>query len=164
LNRELVYGRNPVLECLRAKRRRAHRLHLLRDIKGVDEIRRAAADLPTETATRRELDRLAKGGVHQGVILECDPLPVLALREFLRQSLPADTTVVLLDGLTDPQNVGAIARTATGFGARALILTRDRAVSMTPALGKAAAGALEHLDLVRVTNLVEAMKSLKRDW
>lgn len=157
----LVYGRNSVLECLRAGRRRARKLHLLKGGDDFEAIRAAAPYVPVVETSRAELDRLSQGGVHQGVVLEADPLPVLDLKTWLAKPLAKDAVVVLLDGVTDPHNLGAIARSAAAMGASALVLSEDRAAPLTPTAVKAASGAMEHIDLVRVTNLTRCIVQLK---
>ena len=68
------------------------------------------------------IDRAAKGGVHQGVVLEADPLPVLDLKSWLAKPIAKDAVVLILDGVTDPHNLGAIARSAVAMGAAAIVL------------------------------------------
>jgi 23S rRNA (guanosine2251-2'-O)-methyltransferase len=160
-NREIVYGRNAALECLRAQRRTVHRAHLLAGGESLDEFRDAAGGVELDEASRSDLDRLAKGGVHQGVVLEADPLPRSDAREWLGSGLGRDVIAVLLDSITDPHNLGAIARSAVAFGARALVVPEDRAAPITPAAVKAASGAMEHIDLVSVTNLARTMALMK---
>ncbi len=157
----LLYGRNSVLECLRAGRRRARKLYLLKGGDDFDAIRAAAPGVPVVETSRAELDRLAQDGVHQGVVLEADPLPVLDLKSWLAKPLAKDAVVILLDGVTDPHNLGAIARSAVAMGASALVITEDRGAPLSPAAVKTASGAMEHIDLVRVTNLTRCIGQLK---
>ncbi len=158
---DYVYGKVPVLECLRSGKRPARKLFLLRDAKGLDEIRNASAGVPVETCTRAELDKLTQGAVHQGVVLEAGPLPVLALAEWVESPPPDDAIAVILDGVEDPHNFGAIVRSAAACGASAVIFGKDRAAPLSPAAVKSAAGGMEHVTLVRATNLVRAIDSLK---
>lgn len=158
---DIVYGRNSVLECLRARRRRTRALHLLSGGEDLDEIREAAEGVRIVEASRADLDRLAKGGVHQGVVLECDPLPLYDLKVWLERPIARDAVVVLLDGVTDPHNLGAIARSAVAMGAAALMLSEDRAAPITATAVKAASGAMEHIDLVRMKNVARAIEQLK---
>jgi len=158
---DIVYGRNSVLECLRARRRRARVLHVLSGGEDLDEIREAGGGLRIVEASRTDLDRLAKGGVHQGVVLECDPLPLYDLKAWLDRPIAKDAIVILLDGVTDPHNLGAIARSAAAMGAAALMLPEDRAAPITATAVKAASGAMEHIDIVRVKNVARAIEQLK---
>jgi 23S rRNA (guanosine2251-2'-O)-methyltransferase len=161
IHREIVYGRNAALECLRAGRRAVHRVYLQTGSSGTDEFDAAGRESAVEEVSRDELDRLAKGGVHQGVLLEADPLPRLDARGWLSGDLPRDVIAVLLDSVTDPHNLGAVARSAVAFGARALVVPEDRAAPITPVAVKAASGALEYVDLVSVTNLARTIALMK---
>lgn len=158
---ERVIGRIPVLECLLAGKRRAHRLFLQGGVKGLDEIRKAAQGLPIDTRTRRDLDALAEGALHQGVILEANPLPVLKDSEWLARPCPDHAVVVVLDGIEDPHNFGAIVRSAAACDAAAVVFTKDRSAPLSPVAVKSAAGGMEHIDLVRATNLVRCLEGLK---
>lgn len=164
MKRERVIGRIPVLECLRARRRAAHKLYLLADAKDLIEIKRAAPHVPTEYLARKDLDKLAGGAVHQGVILEASPLPVLAVEEWLDKSpVPGDAIVVLLDGIEDPHNFGAIVRSAAACGAAAVVFGKDRAAPLSPVAVKAAAGGMEYVDLVQATNLGRAIETFQKN-
>ncbi len=102
---------------------------------------------------------LPPGAVHQGLAVRAAPLPALSLDE---ACAPADARpVVILDGVTDPQNVGAVFRSAAAFGARALILQDRKSPPLTGALAKAAAGAVEMCPCVRVVNLARAIARLR---
>jgi 23S rRNA (guanosine2251-2'-O)-methyltransferase len=103
---------------------------------------------------------LPEGAVHQGVALEAAPLIAPSLEQFLDEQTQR-RPLLLLDQVTDPQNVGAILRSAAAFEAGAVILPRDHAPLDSPVLAKAACGALELVPLIAVTNLAQAMKTLK---
>jgi 23S rRNA (guanosine2251-2'-O)-methyltransferase len=160
--RDRVIGRIPVLECLRAKKRIARRLFLLRDAKGLEAIRAAAGTIPVQECARADLDNLAKGAVHQGVILEADPLPLVSLDRWLQGSVPSDAIVVILDGVEDPHNFGAIVRSASACAASAVVFGKDRSAPLSSAAMKSAAGAMEYIDLIEVTNLVRSVEALKQ--
>ena len=133
----------------------------------VDQIRRLAAgrDLEVVDVPRGELDRLtgagAGTGTHQGVVLQVPPFGYLHLDDVLARALDAGGPglLVALDGVSDPHNVGAIARSAAAFGAHGLVLPERRAAGVTPAAWKASAGALARLPVARVPNLVRALRS-----
>lgn len=161
MSHQIVYGRNPVFACLKAGKRKAYALHLLRDGKNLDALRRAAEGVPVRECQRGELDKLARGGVHQGVILETDDLPVASFDDWVKRGLPENALLVVLDGVEDPHNFGAITRTACACGANAVIFAEDRAAPLSPVAVKSSAGAVEYIDLVRAKNLNRAMDALK---
>jgi len=119
------------------------------------------ASIPLRFETRETLDREAgKGAVHQGVVAVAG---AQRYRELDDVVAPAGETslLVLLDGVEDPHNLGAIIRTAYAAGADALVVPERRAAPLTETVGKAAAGALEYLPVARVTNLNRALETLK---
>jgi len=121
----------------------------------------AAQDIPVEWASRKELDYLTHEGVHQGVVLEADPLPLLRLESWLEDAGNPQSLVVILDSIEDPHNFGAIARSAAACGASALMFAKDRSAPISPVSMKSAAGAMEYVDLIQVTNLPRALDMLK---
>lgn len=127
-------------------------------------IRATARDrnIVVRTEDRKRLDLLTRGGHHQGVALKTSGYPYVAFEDIL-EDVRADegATVVVLDHLEDPQNVGSILRTACAVGATGVILPEDRGCGVTPAAVRASAGASEYLKVARVVNLVRAMKQLQ---
>jgi len=127
---------------------------------------RLAAEAPGLGATPEICDRnaiesvLPKGAVHQGVALATGPLPYTALED-ITETAEDRCLVVVLDQVTDPQNVGAILRSAAVFGAAAVVLPERNAAPESGSLAKAASGALEAVPLVRVSNLARALGTLK---
>ncbi len=115
-----------------------------------------------EVVAREEIARaLPAGAVHQGLALSCQPLSQPGLARFLAGLAERPATVVALDQVTDPQNVGAILRSAAAFGADALVTTADRAPEEGGTLAKAASGALEIVPYIQETNLARALEQLK---
>lgn len=151
----LIPGRRPVAEALRAGRR----LHevVCEDPEAVPEIAEVAcaAGVAVRTTTRAALDDLAGGVRHQGVAAVAPDFPYVGLHE-----IGEPATVVVLDGVTDPQNLGAIARSAEAAGDAALVLAKRRAAHVTPAAEKAAAGAFSWLRVALVPNLARALGAL----
>ena len=159
---ELLIGRIPVLECLRAKRRKALQLFLLDTGRGLEEIEAVAGHVPTRRISRHELDRLTDGATHQGVVLRAAPLHMHTLSDWLAKPLAKDAFVVILDCVEDPQNFGAIVRSAAACGASAIIFPKDRSAPISPTTIKSAAGAVDHIDMVLVPNIARAATELKK--
>ena len=166
--REVLYGRQPVREALRAGRREVFRLCMLRATKpspDLEEIRQWAArrGVPVRDAERDELERTTAGGNHQGVALEAAAYRYAEFDALL--AAPAEKggppLILLLDHIEDPQNVGSLLRTAEAAGVSGVVLPVDRSAAVTPAAVRASSGAAEHLRICRVVNLVRAMGALK---
>ncbi|HET7310197.1 MAG TPA: 23S rRNA (guanosine(2251)-2'-O)-methyltransferase RlmB [Mycobacteriales bacterium] len=162
---EVVAGRNAVVEALRAAVP-AMALYVATGVtrdERIDEIRKRAGDLGLSMleAGRTQLDRLSGGAPHQGVVLHVRPFDYDQVDDVLRRALeqPAPPLLVALDGVTDPHNLGAIARSAAAFGAHGLLLPERRAVGVTASAWKASAGTLARLPVARATNLVRALKT-----
>ena len=162
-----IYGANPVLEAIRAHPQEIVRIlvergHDGRPSHGAERVVQAAheAGVRVEDAPRGELQRRASGGAHQGIGAELSEFHYAELDDLLLPSAQKPFLVVL-DGVTDPQNLGALARSAQALGAHGLVLPKDRAAGVTPAAFKAAAGALERFPVARVTNLSRALEELK---
>lgn len=165
---EILAGRNSVYEALRAGRRRVQRILVAR---GAQE-RGTLADLLAEAATQRvtveqvdrgQLDRVAGDLHHQGVVAEATPYPYAEVADLLRlaQRRSEPPLLLALDAVQDPQNVGTLLRTAEVVGAHGVLLPGRRAAQITPAVSRASAGAVEHLLIAQVTNLVRALDELK---
>jgi 23S rRNA (guanosine2251-2'-O)-methyltransferase len=106
---------------------------------------------------------LPPGAVHQGLAAKVHPLPDRSIEDVIAEAEGLDQAqVIILDQVTDPQNVGTILRSAASFGALAVVLTERHAAPESGALAKAASGALEHVPLIRVTNLARALELLKK--
>jgi 23S rRNA (guanosine2251-2'-O)-methyltransferase len=152
---EIIYGLRPVVEALKSRRRRV--LEVL-DATGDRSVREAAGGLPIKKVPRSRVDELARGGVHQGVVARAEPYPYSGLEEIVAAPEPL---VLVLDGVTDPRNLGAVLRAADGAGASGVVIPKDRAVGVTAAAVKASAGASEHVRVARVTNLRRAVDRIK---
>ena len=157
MKQETVYGKRPVVEALRSGRRKVFEVI---DAVGDEEVANAAGarGVSVKRASRQRVEELAWGGVHQGVAARVEPYPYTGLEEIL--SIP-DPLVLVLDGVTDPRNLGAVLRAADGAGASGVVIPRDRAVGVTAAAVKASAGASEHVLVARVTNLRRAVDTMK---
>jgi 23S rRNA (guanosine2251-2'-O)-methyltransferase len=167
-----VYGLNPVLEALKAHPQDVVRVLLERgrDGRRSHAGERAAqeaakAGVHVEDAAHGELSRRSRSGVHQGVGAELAEFRYAELPDLIEAARARSEPpfLLVLDGVTDPQNVGALARSAHALGAHGLVVPKDRAAGIGPAAFKAAAGALEHCPVARVTNLSRAIEDLKED-
>ncbi|RME98643.1 MAG: 23S rRNA (guanosine(2251)-2'-O)-methyltransferase RlmB [Chloroflexi bacterium] len=164
---ETLYGRNAARETLRARRRHVHRLILAENVKSspiIDEITGLAkkAGVPVQRAPRREMDQIAPG--HQGVALTVGAYPTVDVADILHRAAEKEEPpfIVVLDHIEDPQNLGAILRTAEIAGVHGVILPKQRAAKITPAAVNASAGAAEHMWVAEVANLVQTLKNLKQ--
>lgn len=175
---QVIYGIHAVRELLERRPQDVQSLYLLEGTKpdpkpGRDDkpdalslVRQAAekAGIRPVLKSRSELDRISQNGVHQGAVALCaefayesDPLaPVRRAQEAGKTPV-----VLILDGVTDPQNLGALIRSACVLGADAVVIPQDRAAQVTAGAIKAAAGATSQLPIVKVANLVRAMEQLK---
>jgi 23S rRNA (guanosine2251-2'-O)-methyltransferase len=164
---ETLYGRNGVCESLRARRRKPYKLILAEGIQQTDVVNQIIslaekASIPVSHTERRNLNWL--GDIHhQGVALETSEYPYSSLDDILATAQARDRAplVLLLDLLQDPQNVGSLLRTAEAVGVHGVVMQQRRAVGVTPAVVHASAGAVEHLLVAQVTNLVDAIGRLK---
>ena len=152
----IVYGRNPVREALRG--RRAHALERIWATRGAaGEQWLAGRDVAVVDSV--EIERLCGSDAHQGVCADAGPYPYVGAPELLSGPEPV---LVALDEVQDPQNLGAICRSAECAGATGVVITERRSVQVTPAVCKASAGAVEHLPVARVTNLSDFLVSAKQ--
>lgn len=154
-----LYGIHTVGAAIANPRRRCRRLLVTRNALARLEIADPAAlPFPVETVEPRAIDALVgSDAVHQGALLEAEPLKPLSLDDLGDCDL-----VLVLDQVTDPHNVGAVMRSAVAFGAGALITTARHSPAESGVLAKSASGALEHVDHVEVRNLAEALAALSR--
>lgn len=166
---EMLYGRNAVHEALRAGRRRCQSLLLAKGVRESDtisDILRLAAErrIPVRQVDRRQLDELGPVN-HQGIAAQVGVYPyaeVEAMLDLARQrNEPA--LLLLLDCLQDPQNLGTLLRTADAVEVHGVVIPRHRAADITPAVSNSSAGAVEHLLIAQVTNLVRVMEALKQE-
>lgn len=164
---EILYGRNPVYESLRAGLRPARSLFLAeghQEKKIIDEIVQLAKarNLPIKQVSKNQITQMAGHDHHQGVVLETGDYPYKLLDELLSNIPPEEPPfLLLLDLLQDPQNVGSLLRTADAVGVHGVILQERRGVGVTPAVVNSSSGAAEHLQIAQVTNLVQVMRDLK---
>ncbi len=160
----LICGINPVLEALSAGTRHFDRLLIVKGLRSrrlSDAIRRATRlGIPLRFEMRETLDRMAGGVPHQGVIAVVSARPVLSLENLLENARdPA--LLMALDGVEDPRNLGAILRSVEAAGADGALIPERHSAGLSETVGRASAGALEHVQVARVGNLVQALETLK---
>jgi 23S rRNA (guanosine2251-2'-O)-methyltransferase len=186
--RELIYGRNAVYECLRAGQREVYKLLVSEGAQekgALSKSLRLAGEksIAIQRVPRAQLDRISDG--HQGVAAEVNGYPYVALDDLTQwgysgrgEGARADRSEALgceadqgegleplflvLDCVQDPQNLGALLRTAEAVGVSGVVIAQDRAASITPAVVNASSGATEHLRIARVTNIVRSLEKVKK--
>ncbi|GGD90094.1 23S rRNA (guanosine(2251)-2'-O)-methyltransferase RlmB [Aureimonas endophytica] len=155
-DRVRLYGLHTVAAALGNPERRLHKLLATRNALARLELDTDALPCPFEIVEPRALDvALGSDAVHQGVMLEAEPLPQRRVADLSQASL-----VLVLDQVTDPHNVGAILRSAVAFGAGAVISTTRHSPQESGVLAKSASGALEHVPSIQVVNLAQALDEL----
>jgi 23S rRNA (guanosine2251-2'-O)-methyltransferase len=157
----LIYGINSVSEALKA-RRVSRLVHERGAGPRVDALVARAHDLriAVEVVDRRALDKIARGGVHQGVAADVQALPAYTIEEIVADA-QGPPLIVVLDGIEDPQNVGAILRSAEAAGADGIVRQARHAAPLDGAAAKASAGAVHHLRIATVVNISRALEDLK---
>ena len=160
-----IYGINAVTESLKARGRSfewvgvAKERHDLRLQRVVDECRRQG--VAVRFVPRPELDRMAGNNAHQGVVAVTSGKQYNDLDDVVAAKRGQFSLVVVLDGVEDPHNLGAILRTADAAGADGVVIPERRAAGVTPTVTKASAGASEHLPIAKVTNIGRTLEELK---
>lgn len=168
MNEEIVYGRNSVAELLQGgkpvnkvlflteaqNRRNQDMISLLKE-----------RGIPFQFVDRATLDRLSEQGVHQGVLAYIAAREYSSLEEIinLARIKQEDPLILVLDEIEDPYNLGAMLRTADAVGAHGVVIPKRRSVALTGVVAKASAGAVEHVLVARVSNLVQTLKQLKKE-
>jgi 23S rRNA (guanosine2251-2'-O)-methyltransferase len=173
MSMDVLYGLHPVEEALRAGKRRFDRVLVARERREnspdsptgrlLAQCRRAGVRVSLES--REQLTQIAGTAAHQGVVALVRPQEMLALEDLFAPDparANAPRLILALDGVEDPQNLGALLRVADGAGVDGVLVTERRSAPLSPAALKASAGAAEHLRIARVVNLVRALEELKQ--
>jgi 23S rRNA (guanosine2251-2'-O)-methyltransferase len=166
---EMVYGRQPVLEVLRAGRREIRRVLMARNVRTaaavIGQIMKQVErrSLTLESVSIPDLDRICHGGNHQGVAADVGAYPYVDVEDLAVTAAGATEPplILLVDHVQDPQNLGSMLRTADAAGVTGVVIPRERATEVTAAVVRASAGAAEHVRVAQVTNLHQAMCRLK---
>jgi 23S rRNA (guanosine2251-2'-O)-methyltransferase len=162
-----IYGINSVTETLKARGRAvewvgmAKERHDLRLQRLIEDCRRLS--VPVRFLQRTELDRMAGNAAHQGIVAVTSAKQYSDLGDVIAAKRGDHSLIVVLDGVEDPHNLGAILRTADAAGANGIVIPERRAAAVTGAVTKASAGASEHLPIAKVTNISRSIEELKEN-
>jgi 23S rRNA (guanosine2251-2'-O)-methyltransferase len=159
----IIYGLNPVIEAIRSDPKRVRYIGVSREHGG--KLQQAIADakkagISVRQMDAEQIDRLANRGVHNGIVAEVTDGGYADFDDVLARE--STKFILILDGITDPQNFGAILRVADGFGVDLVVIPQHESVGLTPAAVKASAGASQWVPVAQVTNLARAIESLKK--
>ncbi len=165
---EIIYGIHPVVEALRANRRAFQSVHLAAGRRGrssgwVSRIAKLAEPrhIPLVNMTADQIAAMSGTDEHQGIAAKVSAYPLTGIETVIPDPCPQDLFLVMLDHVVDPHNFGAILRTAHCAGVSGVFVSKDRSAPPSATVSKISAGALEHMDIVRVTNMVRTMETLK---
>ena len=157
----LIYGKNPVIEAINAKKViRVFLVSNFNDQKILSLIKNNKVTV--SSISPNEMEKLANGGVHQGIAAELKPYQTVSLEEIIIKAKKKEKKIiVMLDGIEDPHNLGAILRSADVFEASGIILPKHNSVSLNATVAKTSAGAINYVPVAVVNNLNQAIKTLK---
>ena len=161
---DIVYGVHAVTEALMANT--GNKLYIQDDLRGknVSKLKDLAAEKKVSISwtPKKTLQEMTDGAVHQGFVLRVSEFAYADLADILKKAEQEENPLLLiLDGLTDPHNLGSILRTADATNAMGVIIPKHRAVGVTPVVAKTSTGAIEHIPIARVTNLSQTLDKLK---
>ena len=159
----LIYGKNPVIEAINAKK--ALKVFLaanFNDQKILALIKNNK--VAVQTVSPNEMEKMANGGVHQGIAAELKPYQTVSLQEIVAKAKKKEKKIiVMLDGIEDPHNLGAILRSADVFEASGIVLPKHNSVSLNATVAKTSAGAINYVPVAVVNNLNQTIKELKEE-
>ena len=165
MKEEIIAGRNPVAEALRSGRA-LNKVMVQDGARGVTEIIAAAREkgVAVEFVKSDKLDKLAKGVRHQGVVAYAAPVEFKTLEDALKKAAAKGEApfLLLLDELQDPQNLGALIRTADAAGVHGILLPKRRSCPLNAVVAKISAGAVEYVPVIQIGNIVQQLKDLKK--
>jgi 23S rRNA (guanosine2251-2'-O)-methyltransferase len=166
---QIIYGIHPIREALKSSHIQFQKILIgtqkpnppLQSVLDLAKTRK----VPVTFTAQETLDQMAKGGLHQNVVGFIKEIPYAGIEEILSRWKQEGTKALflILDGIQDPQNFGSLIRTALGCGVHGIIIPKDRAVGITPAVMKASAGAIAHLPIARVINISATIEDLKKE-
>lgn len=165
---DVLYGKNPAIEVINSKSI-ISKIYLEKGskteklIKEKLSISRSNVQIDIEYCEKQKLDELAKYKNHQGVVLIKPSFSYSSLDKILNKNGDKGKLILVLDGITDQRNLGAIIRTANFFACNGVVISKDRSAEVSDLVWKTSSGALEYMPIVRVTNIVVALKELKNN-
>lgn len=157
----IIYGLNPVMEALRAGRARRVQVATRSDARVEEALALARErDVPVERVERQALERAARGGVHQGIVAELAPLRDYSVPELVGAAAPGAPLILVMDGVEDPHNIGAVLRAADAAGCHGVVRQARHAAPLDGVAMKASAGAAAHVRVATVVNIARALEEL----
>lgn len=160
----IIFGKNTVREAI-VKNKKINRLYICNQ-SFLRELEQKQIKLPRVeivTLNQKQMDELTNGN-HQGVACEIDEYKYIDLNELIKNNKDKENVcLIVLDGLEDPHNLGAILRTADATGIEGIIIPKNRSVSLNPTVAKVSTGAIEYVKVSQVVNLVQTLKKLKEE-
>ena len=159
----LIYGKNPVIEAIRAKKAlMVFIVNNFNDQKVLSLINENR--LAVVSVSPNEMERMCDGGVHQGIAAELKPYQTVSLEEIIAKAKKKEKKIiVMLDNISDPHNLGAIIRSADVFEAAGIVLPKHNSVGLSATVAKTSAGAINYVPVAVVNNLNQAIKELKEE-
>ena len=161
--KEIIIGRNPVKEALKAKR--VLKVYISQGFSDRNLLNLLAESfVPKVVKTNNEINALANGGVHQGIVAEIKPYEYVSLDYLLHQCKgEQNPTLVMLDGINDPHNMGTVLRNCDIFGVKGVIISKHNQVPLNSTVAKTSAGAINYVPVALVSNLNQAIATLKEN-
>ena len=166
----LIYGKNAVIEALTNNKREFNKIFIFSGAKQdekIELIKKLALEknIIFQFVAREKLNTMEPTGKHQGVIAQISPIKYVELEDFIEENCNKNSSVVILDGVEDSHNTGAIIRSCVCAGVDGIILPTRRGVLINSTVEKASAGATNHISIIKVNSLVNAVQKLKEhDW
>ena len=163
-----IYGKNAVIEALETGQREFNRILISstsRSDEKIEKIKELAksAGVVFQFVGKEKLNQIAQEARHQGVIAQVSPVKYTDLDDFITQNSDNNTSVVILDGVEDSHNLGAIIRSCVCAGVKGIILPSRRGVLINPTVEKTSAGAVNHISIIKVNSIVNAVQRLKEN-
>ncbi len=158
----IIFGKNPVFELLRANKLKVDKVYLASDFKLSSYQRELLKGVKVQRVSRKKLKELSKTKKNQGIVAIVSPYDYLPEEEILRECLKKKGLILILDHITDPQNLGNIIRSGEQFGVCGILIPKDRACLVNETVIKASSGAVFHTKIAKVVNLSNFIRSFKR--